>query len=223
MSVATAKRKIYVASSWRNEYQPAVVEDLRAHGHEVYDFRNPGEGNYGFGWREVDPDWKNWTPEQFKAGLAHPIAQAGFQSDLAGMIWADTCVLVLPCGRSAHLELGWFMGREMEVHVMIPPEHQEPELMYLLGGSPAILHTSMTELLEALGTPFRPRSLLPSRTWADVAERMNQLLSLRLASTDLSEQARLEVQMYYASRGVDEHYEGWNWPCGCDECMACSI
>ena len=35
------KRKIYVASSWRNEYYPEVVEKLREAGHEVYDFRNP--------------------------------------------------------------------------------------------------------------------------------------------------------------------------------------
>jgi hypothetical protein len=33
------KRKIYVASSWRNEYYPEVVEKLREAGHEVYDFR----------------------------------------------------------------------------------------------------------------------------------------------------------------------------------------
>ena len=35
------KRKIYVASSWRNEYYPEVVAKLREAGHEVYDFRNP--------------------------------------------------------------------------------------------------------------------------------------------------------------------------------------
>ena len=33
--------KIYVASSWRNPYQPEVVAALKKAGHEVYDFRNP--------------------------------------------------------------------------------------------------------------------------------------------------------------------------------------
>lgn len=33
--------KIYVASSWRNPYQPEVVAALRKTGYEVYDFRNP--------------------------------------------------------------------------------------------------------------------------------------------------------------------------------------
>ena len=31
------RRKIYVASSWRNGYYPEVVEKLREAGHEVYD------------------------------------------------------------------------------------------------------------------------------------------------------------------------------------------
>ena len=29
------KRKIYVASSWRNEYYPEVVEKLKEAGHDV--------------------------------------------------------------------------------------------------------------------------------------------------------------------------------------------
>ena len=39
------KRKIYVASSWRNEYYPEVVAKLREAGHDVYDFRNPPSGD----------------------------------------------------------------------------------------------------------------------------------------------------------------------------------
>jgi hypothetical protein len=38
---------------------------------------------------------------------------------------------VLPCGRSAHAEAGWFAGRGAQVVVYIP-ERQEPELMYKL-------------------------------------------------------------------------------------------
>lgn len=49
------KRNIYVASSWRNPYQPVVVGELRFMGHEVYDFRNPEPGSHGFHWSEIDP------------------------------------------------------------------------------------------------------------------------------------------------------------------------
>ena len=67
--------KIYVASSWRNIYQPAVVRKLRELGHEVYDFRDPAPGNYGFAWSQIDPDWQNWTPDEYVKCLEHPIAK----------------------------------------------------------------------------------------------------------------------------------------------------
>ena len=38
--------KIYVASSWRNQYFPDVVKILREYGHEVYDFRNHKGNSY---------------------------------------------------------------------------------------------------------------------------------------------------------------------------------
>lgn len=36
--------KVYVASSWRNSYQPEVVKALRLSGHDVYDFCQPNTG-----------------------------------------------------------------------------------------------------------------------------------------------------------------------------------
>ena len=119
--------KIYVASSWRNEMQPEVVMALRLAGHEVYDFRNPREGDRGFGWSQIDPDWQQWTPKQYVRALKHPIARAGFDSDFEAMKWADVFVLVQPCGRSAHLELGWACGAGKKTAILLADG--EPELM----------------------------------------------------------------------------------------------
>ena len=44
---------------------------------------------------------------------------------------ADACVLVLPCGRSAHLEAGWFCGQDKRVFAVIG-RAIEPELMYAM-------------------------------------------------------------------------------------------
>lgn len=139
--------RIYVASSWRNPFQPSMVSTLRKAGHEVYDFRNPAPGNSGFSWSEIDPGWMFWTPERFREALRHPIAQRGFRFDQAGMDGADQCVLVLPCGRSAHLEAGWFMGRDLPVTVYAPTP-LEPELMYLLGGADGGICTCTSEVLD---------------------------------------------------------------------------
>ena len=128
-------RKIYVASSWRNPIQPEIVKLLRGAGHEVYDFRNPAPNYYGFSWSEVNPDWLRWTPQQFVEDLysGHPAIERGFTFDKTALDWCDTCVLVLPCGRSAHLEAGYAAGRGKLTLFYLHPDKFEPELMYLLG------------------------------------------------------------------------------------------
>lgn len=138
--------RIYLASSWRNEHQPRILALLRDAGYEVYDFRNP-PGGTGFGWKEIDGDWKNWTPEQYREALKHPRAVEGFNSDFGAMVWSDTCVLLLPSGPSAAVEGGWCKGsgRKLIVHVA---GLREPDLMYAMAD--AITLTD-AELLAALG------------------------------------------------------------------------
>ena len=121
-------RKIYVASSWRNPHQPKIVDALREAGHEVYDFRNPAPDKSGFSWHDLDPFWTEWTADEYVAALHNPLAQAGYALDFEAMNWADTFVLVLPCGRSAHLELGWACGKGKE-SILQTCDGQEPELM----------------------------------------------------------------------------------------------
>lgn len=141
--------KVYVASSWRNELYPLVVEALREAGHEVYDFRNPRDGDDGFHWSEIDPNWKDWRPLEYQRALKHEIAQAGYVSDAVALDWAEAVVLVTPCGPSAHLELGVGIGAGKFTAILINWEEQvcyegagfklvrrgEPELMYNLAGA----------------------------------------------------------------------------------------
>jgi hypothetical protein len=123
--------RIYVASSWRNLYQPTLVALLRGEGFDVYDFRNPAPGDDGFAWAEVDPAWQSWTPAQYREALQHPLAQVGFAQDKLALQMADVTVLVLPCGRSSHVELGYAKGLGQHTAVLML-EPCEAELMYLL-------------------------------------------------------------------------------------------
>lgn len=140
---------IYVASSWRNPLQQGVLLALRAAGFEVYDFRNPAPNEHGFSWRETDPDgnWMDWTPEEFRTALGHPVSEKGFKFDMDALMACDQCVLVLPCGRSAHLELGYAVGAGKETFVLML-EQSEPELMYKMVDHICL---NMHELLGALG------------------------------------------------------------------------
>lgn len=124
--------KIYVASSWRNKQQPQIVETLRVLGFEVYDFRNPAPGDHGFGWHQCATPEQLRSPEEFAGKvLVHPIAQSAFAKDMGALSGADVTVLVLPCGRSAHLELGWAAGHGQKTIVLLDNPMSEPELMYL--------------------------------------------------------------------------------------------
>jgi hypothetical protein len=122
--------RVYVASSWRNEYQPDVVKYLRTiEGVVVYDFKDP-ETSKSFHWSQIDQEWKKWGFQEYMMALDHPLAVSGFKSDMGALEWCDVCVLVLPCGKSAHLELGWAAGRGKRTAIYYPPDvPMDPELM----------------------------------------------------------------------------------------------
>ena len=138
--------KIYLSSSWRNPYQPLVVKALREAGHEVYDFRNPSSGDEGFKWKNVDGLWEKWSNDDYINALNHPVAERGFKNDFDAMVWADVCILLLPCGRSAHSEAGWMQGAGKPTYVILT-EKQEPELMYKLFAG---VFTRIEDLISSL-------------------------------------------------------------------------
>jgi hypothetical protein len=151
-------RAIYVASSWRNQLQPRVVELLRSLGHWVYDFKRPGSrAEPGFNLTDPGPEHSNrvdgdpWalnlaSATDYVAALSHPAAVEGFARDFDAMLTSDTFVLVLPCGRSAHLELGWAVGARRRTAILLD-NPCTPELMYRMVDKVA---TSLDDLVQWL-------------------------------------------------------------------------
>lgn len=145
----TAARQIYLASSWRNELQPTVLRELRKAGHSVYDFCHPLPGDTGFDWRDVDPNWTNWTNEQFRKSLEHPIAKRGFDYNIEALLCADTIVLLLPAGNDAHIEAGHGgVGTDKDLFVVSLGDRITTGLMYKTANKICL---SMAELLDAVG------------------------------------------------------------------------
>lgn len=142
-------RSIYLASSWRNAYQETVLAALRADLHRVYDFKHPKPGDDGFSWSEIDHDWQQWSGHQYLAALQTPIAERGFGNDKGSMVKADTCVLLLPSGASAHIEAGWMKGAGKDLFILAM-ERPNPELMYKLADGIAL---NLNDLLEMLARP----------------------------------------------------------------------
>jgi hypothetical protein len=149
---------IYVASSWRNTYQKETVELLENMGHNVYDFKSNiahmcgGPVPTSFSWAELDKNWQEWTIHEYRKNLLNSQRAAqGYLGDLRGMEWADTCVLVMPCGRSAHIEAGYMRGTGKKLIIYYPREaitQFEPDLMYLLAGNICIGADELVEILQ---------------------------------------------------------------------------
>lgn len=145
--------RIYLASSWRNTYHLDVLSLLERAGHKVYNFKSKtgpdhvsGPQPTAFSWEELDLDWKTWHPGSYRHFIKTSRASQGYLGDLKGMEWADTCVLLLPCGRSAHLEAGYMKGRSKRLIIYIP-EAGEPDLMYLLADNIVITEYELLEVL----------------------------------------------------------------------------
>lgn len=132
--------RIYVSSSWKNGTQPVLVKELRKRGHQVYDFRHPGGRKDCNVWEIVcralglSQKWAQsmLRPKEFYSMLTSKWANDRFDDHIKAMQDADTCILVLPCGRSSHAEAGYMVGAGKRVFVFDTEQYVKPELMYLM-------------------------------------------------------------------------------------------
>jgi hypothetical protein len=203
--------RLYVASSWRNPHQPDIVRWLRELGHETYDFRHPPAGDHlGFSWSDVDPGWTSWSPEQYREALDHPIALAGFESDFGAMEWAEGCVLVLPCGRSAHLEAGWFVGAGKPLWILLDPDefgidagHHVTELMYRMATG---VCTGLDEVVDGIAA-FKPDPIVHS---VSIVVREQQPVSVHATREEAYEDLNIRTERE-ARPDLDAIYSIEDW------------
>lgn len=143
------KRKIYVASSWDNSQHPAVVEELRRRGHDVYDFRHPKGRNDRSVWEELNVGRDKVYGKTLASLLDAPMAHARHSEHMKAMREAEVCILLLPCGRSAHIEAGYMKGLGKTVYVFGSIfDELRPELMYLTFDAFFPLYETLFNVLE---------------------------------------------------------------------------
>lgn len=125
---------IYVASSWRNPRYEAILDCLDQWTIPYYNWRD----EQGFNWSEVFHGTRTteaWTeevpPAHFAVALRSERAQQGFERDMSHLEAAEAVILLLPCGKSAHLEAGWAVGNAKPVALYVSSNDLlQPELMY---------------------------------------------------------------------------------------------
>jgi hypothetical protein len=147
------KRKIYIASSWKNaNFVRALATALRCEGHRVFDFTDKKHRPKGFDTFVFNGnEWKGKALDkmEYKEFLEYPESKRAFKGDKAGLDWADTVILLLPSGRSSHLEAGYGVGCGKDLFIYGDLPLGEFDAMY--GFAKACFHVGdETELFNAL-------------------------------------------------------------------------
>ncbi len=117
---------IYVIGSLKNKAIPEVAESLREEGWEVFD-----------DWFSAGPDaddcWQDYCQLRglsYGEALAGPHAECVFEFDKKYLDLAECVVLVLPAGKSGHIELGWALGQGKRGFVLFDGEPERYDVMY---------------------------------------------------------------------------------------------
>jgi hypothetical protein len=154
--------KVFVSSSWKNaQLVRALANRLRERGHQVFDFTDPesgveGLGGYIFDYAELakiaESSEINWL-----AALNWNATKKAFVRDKAGLDWSDTAVMILPCGRSAHMEAGYAVGQGKRLFIIGDLPEGEFEVLYKLANGCFLSHELhlLYAAIEAESGPVR--------------------------------------------------------------------
>lgn len=163
-------RNIYLIGSLRNKEVPNISHRLRAEGHLCFDdwfAAGPEADDY---WQAYEKNKGNTLPEALKGYAAKHV----FEFDKSHLDRCDTGILVLPAGRSGHLELGYMSGKDKDTAILMAGEPDRYDVMYKFANLGVFykledLLLSLENEEESTGELAKPandlgnRNLLPNR------------------------------------------------------------
>lgn len=118
---------IYLIGSLRNPEVPSIASKLRAAGYEVFDDWYAAGPNADDHWR----DYEISRGHDFPKALNGYAAEHVYAYDRYHLNRADVGVLVLPAGKSGHLELGYLIGKGKPGYILLDAKGPERfDVMY---------------------------------------------------------------------------------------------
>ena len=138
-------KSVYLIGALKNPRVPAVANELRHRlGLDVFD-----------DWWAASEDADDWWMG-YENGRGHKYAEAFgghhadtvFASDKKHLDRCDAAVLLMPAGKSGHLELGYMAGCGKPTFILFDQEPERFDIMYrfAVGG----VHFSTSTLLQAI-------------------------------------------------------------------------
>ena len=136
-------KSIYIIGSLRNENIPAISVKLREEtGFEVFDdWFSPGPA--------ADEYWRKYEEARgrnYKQALEGWAGKHVFEFDKHHIDESDIGVLILPAGKSGHLELGYMIGRGKLGYILLD-DPDRWDIMYQFATG---IFFNMEDLLEEL-------------------------------------------------------------------------
>ena len=135
--------KIYLIGSLRNPVVPALADELRMLGFDVFD-------DWFAAGEKADDSWQAYERGRgrtFAEALRGLAARHVFEFDRHHLLESDIGVLILPAGKSGHLEAGLLVGRGKPVYALLPEEPERFDFMYAFLSD---VFTDQEDLLDAL-------------------------------------------------------------------------
>ena len=140
---------IYLIGSLRNPQIPKIATRLRTEGFDVFD------DWYAAG-PEADDKWMEYEKARghdFAQALQGYAAKHVYRFDLHHLNRADMGLLVLPAGKSGHLELGYLIGRGKPGYILLDKEPDRYDVMYCFASG---VFSKIDNLLKSI--PYYPTS-----------------------------------------------------------------
>ena len=117
---------IYLIGSLRDLKVPEIGQQLRDAGFEVFD-------DWHAAGPTADDEWKRYEENRdhnYAEALKGYAAKHVFEFDLHHISRANLGILMLPCGKSGHLELGYMLGQGKKGYILLDDNVARFDVMY---------------------------------------------------------------------------------------------
>jgi len=119
------KKSIYIIGALRNKAIPEFANELQQLGFEAFaDWFSPGP--------DADDFWRDYSKARgltYKQALESYAARHIFEFDKYHLDRCDLAVMLMPAGKSGHLELGYTIGRGKPGYILFDGEPERYDVM----------------------------------------------------------------------------------------------
>lgn len=135
--------KVYIIGSLRNPEIPNFANQLKEAGFEPFaDWFTPGP--------DADDHWRNYSRSRgwnYKQALSSYAARNIFEFDKSHIDSSDAVVMLMPAGKSGHLELGYARGCGKPGYIFFDKEPERYDVMVQFASD---IFFDMPDLIAAL-------------------------------------------------------------------------